>query len=94
MASDLPSSSDELYRVCRGECGDGECQLAVANRGICPMRSADDFEAIRERMEELRQEQVSVLTCPLTLVDCVQACAVDDRSSIFCKKSADGGRTT
>lgn len=112
MASDLPSSSDdlitmqigewkgvefveseeELYDICRAECGDGECQLAVGNGGQCPMRAADDFEAIRERMEELRQGQDEPHTCPLTLKDCVQACAVDDHGMIFCKKEADGGQ--
>lgn len=56
------------------------------------MRSADDFDAIRERIEELRQESIPVPTCPLTLTDCVQACAVDDHSTIFCKKAADGGK--
>lgn len=59
MENGLPSSSDDdLYEICRGECGDGECQLAVGNGGRCPMRSADDFEAIRQRMEELREESI------------------------------------
>lgn len=38
---DIERELEELYEVCRKECRkecrDGECQLAVANGGTCPL---------------------------------------------------------
>lgn len=36
--------TDELYEICCAECGDGECQLAVGNGGICPLEGVEMIE--------------------------------------------------
>ena len=57
------------------------------------MRSADSFDEIRARVEELRTErQVAAQRnklCPASGASCMQDCTVDDKGTVFCKVMAD-----